>query len=47
MKRLSFGTYTTPAGLTLRGFHVFDSKGVWYGVYQTETRAAAHLRRVT
>ena len=33
------GTWLTPTGLRLLGFHLWDSNGVWVGVYSSATRA--------
>lgn len=35
------GTWRTPAGLPLCGFHVWDELGCWVGVYKTWSRASA------
>ena len=40
------GTWTTPSGLGLNGFHVWDRVGDWRGVYQTRSRAAAEASRL-
>jgi len=36
-----FGVWTTPFGLTMQGFHVWNKLGSWHGVYKTCTRAGA------
>lgn len=35
------GTWRNPSGLHFNGFHVWDRKGRWVGVYQTYSRARA------
>jgi len=36
------GTWPTPTGLMLDGFHVWNRAGEWIGVYPTHTKARAH-----
>lgn len=36
------GTWPTPQGLVMDGFHVWDRDGTWVGVYRTYSRAKAH-----
>lgn len=36
------GTWSTPVGLLLDGFHVWDRTGRWVGVYTTHSKAVAH-----
>lgn len=36
------GSWRTPAGLLLDGFHVWNRAGEWIGVYPTLSRAKAH-----
>ena len=33
------GTWETPGGLLLNGFHLWDKTGHWQGVYKTCARA--------
>lgn len=33
------GTWKTPQGLILNGFHVWCKKGIWQGVYKSFFRA--------
>jgi hypothetical protein len=42
-----FGVWKTPYGIKLEGFHVWNRRGNWHGVYKTCTRAGseAHLVR--
>ena len=39
------GTWRNPSGLHFNGFHVWDRKGRWVGVYRTYSRAQAEARR--
>jgi len=41
------GTWRSTGGLMLEGFHVWDRRGEWIGVYDTYSRAHAHTRSVT
>lgn len=36
-----YGTWQTPQGLSLDGFHVWDIQGRWVGVYKTFKRATS------
>jgi hypothetical protein len=36
-----FGTWESPEGLFLQGYHVWDRMGKWIGVYQSICRAVA------
>ena len=38
MIKIFSGTYETPAGLFLSGYHLFRD-GQWVGVYKSKTRA--------
>lgn len=38
------GTWKTPEGLWLDGFHVWDMCGRWIGVYRSSSRAQAEAR---
>lgn len=38
------GTWRTPGGLLIDGFHVWDVMGKWVGVYRSCTRAKAEAR---
>jgi hypothetical protein len=39
------GTWPSPTGLMLNGFHVWDREGQWVGVYDTCHRASAEAIR--
>jgi hypothetical protein len=41
-----YGTWETPDGLKLAGFHLWDKLGRWAGVYRTATRAFAESKSV-
>jgi len=34
-----FGIWESPAGFNLEGFHVWNRRGQWHGVYKACTRA--------
>ena len=35
------GVWETPTGLVIDGFHLWNRKGAWIGVYHTYSRAVA------
>ena len=39
------GVWTTPTGLSLDGFHLWDRRGRWVGCYKTRSRATAEMAR--
>jgi hypothetical protein len=41
-----FGIWKTPSGLVINGFHVWNNRGGWHGVYNTCGRATAEAFRV-
>lgn len=38
------GTWRTPEGLLIDGFHVWDVQGKWVGVYKSSSRAKAEAK---
>jgi hypothetical protein len=40
------GAWTNPTGMDLHGFHVWDRRGNWHGVYQTQSRAKAEAKHL-
>lgn len=42
-----YGTWNTPNGMRLNGFHVWDMSGRWVGVYKTQSRAISEASRFT
>ena len=34
-----YGVWPSPRGLSFLGFHVWDKRGDWIGVYSTKSRA--------
>ena len=40
------GSWHSPAGLLLDGFHVWDRAGAWVGVYTNHSKARAHTQNL-
>ncbi len=44
---IKLGVHKTPTGLIIMGFHVWNAKGEWVGVYTTRTKALMNCFRTS